>query len=87
MTFAIYHRLALPEQARLLGEQGRLLAMRQEDGIRQYLYDLRGFFVEAWQWSGSGADSDAETAIDLIHSFTDLAGLDPWLPNLDLRVE
>jgi hypothetical protein len=81
MTFFAYHCLSLPEQARLLGEHGRLLATRQEGGIRQHLYDLHGFFVEAWQWSAD------EAAIDLIHSFTDLAGLDQWLLELEVRVK
>ena len=78
MTFSAYRTLPLPEQCRLLHQHGRLLATRREGGVRQELYDLRGFWVEAWHWADDGS-------VGLIHSFADAGSLDVWLEGIRLE--
>lgn len=77
VTFAYFHHLPQPDQTRLLTAHGRLLATRLDGGIRQHLYDLRGFFVETWHW----ADDER---IGLLISFSDVSGLDGWLVEIEL---
>ncbi len=77
VTFAEFRRLPQPAQTGLLAAHGRLLATRREGGVWQQLYDLRGFFVETWQWTD-------EERIGLLFSFTDSAQLDCWLEGLTL---
>ena len=83
-TFAAFQRLQQPEQARLLAAHGRLLATRREDGIRQRLHDVRGFFVETWHW---GAPDGDDEHIGLLFSFTDTARLDGWLAGVEWVTE
>ncbi|MBC7449465.1 MAG: hypothetical protein H7330_15550 [Hymenobacteraceae bacterium] len=77
VTFFDFHHLPQPDQTRLLAAHGRLLATRREGGIRQHLYDLRGFFVETWHWA-------EDEHIGLLFSFTDVAQLDGWLEGVEV---
>ena len=78
VSFAVFRRLPQPDQTRLLAAHGRLLATRREAGIRQRLYDLRGFFVETWHWA-------EDERVGLLFSFVDVGGLDEWLEGIEME--
>jgi hypothetical protein len=78
MDFYAFNCLPRDARAELVWQQGRFLAIRQEQGCSVVLYHLGGFFAEVWY-------SPEDNQIALVHGFSGKQFLEPYLEVIDLE--